>query len=104
MLAPEIFLEIDAYWVQTAGLNPASVIAELETSGRRVQFLHLKDGPATQGQPMTALGDGVMDFSAILNQLKRPTQLVVELDECATDLFEALHRSLQYLETLGISS
>ena len=101
MLAPEIFLEIDTYWVQTAGLNPASVIAELEANGPRVQFLHLKDGPASRGQLMTALGAGIMDFAEILNALKRPMQLVVELDECGTDIFEALHRSLRYLESLG---
>jgi sugar phosphate isomerase/epimerase len=100
MLAPEIFLEIDTYWVQSAGLDPASIIAELEVNGPRVQFLHLKDGPAVQGQPMTALGDGVMDFPAIFKKLTHRTQFVVELDECGTDIFKAIERSLRYLQSL----
>lgn len=99
LLHPEIFLEIDTYWVQTAGLNPASIVSEL---ARRVQFLHLKDGPAIVGQPMTALGTGLLDFPSILAAAHPLPQLVVELDECATDIFTAIRQSLRSLEqTLG---
>ncbi len=100
MLDPEMFFEIDTYWVQTAGLSPAAIVAELEADSARVQFLHLKDGPAIQGQPMTALGEGGMDFPAIFKALKHPTQFVVELDECATDVFAAIECSLRYLKSL----
>lgn len=94
-LSPGIFLEIDVYWVQTAGLDPARVIKEL---GTRVGMLHLKDGPAVQGQPMTALGGGVLNLSEIFQALKRPVDCVVELDECATDPFAAAQQSLQFVE------
>ena len=62
-LDPDIFFEIDTYWVQTAGVDPAQVIREL---GARVPILHIKDGPCVKCEPMTAVGDGVMDFHAVV--------------------------------------
>ena len=97
-LHPEVFLEIDTYWVRTAGLDPAAVLAEL---GSRVTMLHVKDGPAKQGEPMRAAGDGVMDFPAILKTAGPSVEwLIVELDECATDIWEAIRRSRDYLRAL----
>jgi sugar phosphate isomerase/epimerase len=95
LLHPDVFLELDTYWVETAGLGSATVIAELES---RVRMLHLKDGPAVHGQPMTALGEGVLDFEKILSATRGAVDLVVELDECASDIFEAVERSLRYVE------
>lgn len=94
LLHPDIFLEIDTYWVRTAGLDPASVIKEL---GCRVRFLHLKDGPAIHGHPMKALGQGVLNFPGILESVAPPVGLVIELDECEGDVFQAVERSLIYL-------
>ena len=96
LLHPEVFLEIDTYWVQTAGFDPASVIADL---GPCVRLLHLKDGPAVHGRPMTALGQGVLDFPRILNATHHPVDLVIELDECAGDMFEAVDLSFQDLQS-----
>jgi sugar phosphate isomerase/epimerase len=70
------------------------VLAEMMT---RVGSLHLKDGPAIHGEPMTALGRGVLDLPRILRALPRPVDCVIELDECATDPLEAAHDSLRYL-------
>lgn len=97
-LDPEIFLEIDVYWAQTAGVQPDLLVRELAP---RVRFLHLKDGPAIHGQPMTALGEGVLNLRAILDAAPHPVQRVVELDECATDVFEAAGRSLRHLDRLA---
>jgi sugar phosphate isomerase/epimerase len=97
LLHPEIFFEIDTYWAQTAGRNPASVVRELPG---RVKLLHVKDGPAIHGAPMTALGQGALDFPSILRGLATTVDLVVELDECATDIFAAINQSLKYLRGL----
>jgi hypothetical protein len=52
---------------------------------------------------MTAVGDGVMDFHAIVEAGKPHTQwLIVELDRCATDMLEAVDRSLAYLVNQGL--
>jgi sugar phosphate isomerase/epimerase len=93
-----IFWELDTYWIRTAGFDPSSVITEV---GERVELLHLKDGPCIQGQPMTALGDGVLDFPKIFRRTSPNVDLVVELDECATDIFDAVNRSAQFLSRIG---
>jgi sugar phosphate isomerase/epimerase len=96
-LAPDIFWQLDVYWALTGGADAAAVLAEL---GPRIGSLHLKDGPAGRGEPMTALGRGVLDISRILRALTHPVDWVIELDECATDPLEAARESLAYLESL----
>lgn len=96
-LPAEVFFELDVYWVQTAGRNVVEMVREL---GSRISLLHLKDGPAVHGQPMTALGRGVVDIPAILRAAGSSVGGVVELDECATDPLAAARESLSYLTGL----
>lgn len=98
ILPPEIFFELDVYWAHTAGLDPVRIVDEL---GSRVSMLHLKDGPAVHGQPMTALGEGAVDIAAVVRAVQPSADLVVELDECATDPMDAARRSLQFLLQAG---
>lgn len=94
-LHPDIFFEIDTYWARSAGRDPAAILHELQS---RVRYLHLKDGSTIQGQPMCALGEGTLDFPAIFNAAPPTLEwLVVELDECATDIWEAIRRSFDFL-------
>lgn len=94
-LAPEVFLELDVYWAQAGGADPAATVRQL---GARAPLLHLKDGPAVPGQPMLALGDGVVDIPACVAAGGAHTDwLIVELDDCATDMLVAVERSYQYL-------
>ncbi len=98
-LSHEVFFEIDTYWTQTAGVDAAGVLKQL---GPRAPLLHLKDGPAVQGKAMVALGEGVMDIPALLQASAGHAQwLIVELDNCDTDMTEAVRRSYQYLVRLG---
>lgn len=97
-LDPSIGFEIDTYWVKTGGQDPVAVINEL---GSRVPLLHIKDGPAVTGQPMVAVGDGVMDFPPILDAAKSAEWLIVELDHCATDMLTAVETSYKNLEKLA---
>jgi sugar phosphate isomerase/epimerase len=98
-LDPSVFFELDVYWVRTAGSEPSEIVRELST---RVKMLHLKDGPAQQGQPMTALGDGMIDIRAILNNLPPGVDsLVLEMDECASDVWTAIERSVDYIKALS---
>ena len=94
-LAPEVFFEVDTYWVKTGGCDPAAVIRQL---GARAPLLHIKDGPCKQGVPMTAVGDGIMDFPSIIEAGGAITEwMIVELDDCATDMMEAVKKSCSYL-------
>src|SRR5258708_7203537 len=99
-LSPAVFFEVDTYGPQTAGADAAAVLAEL---GPRAPLLHLKDGPAVQGQAMLALGEGVMDIPALLQASASHAEwLIVELDNCDTDMVEAVQRSYQYLARHGL--
>jgi sugar phosphate isomerase/epimerase len=95
-LHPDIFWQLDVYWAQTGGADPAGVLSELVA---RIGSLHWKDGPAVHGEPMTALGRGMVDVPRILRALAHPVDWVIELDECATDPLDAAQESRVYLES-----
>jgi len=98
LLHPDIFWQLDVYWAQTAGVDPADTLRELES---RIKSIHWKDGPAVHGEPMTALGRGNIDVPRILQAVKHPIDWVIELDECATDSLDAAQQSLIYLHYSG---
>jgi sugar phosphate isomerase/epimerase len=98
LLDPGIELEIDTYWVKTGGVDPVAAIQE---SGKRATLLHIKDGPAVTTEPMQAIGEGVMDFPAILKVAAHVEWLIVELDRCATDMAEAVAKSVKYLKKIA---
>lgn len=98
LTAPEVVFEIDTYWAAVGGADPAAV---LERLGERVVALHVKDGPVVKDEPHVAVGDGAMPVPAILAATPAGAWPVVELDTCATDVFDALGRSLAYLDARG---
>ncbi len=101
LLTPDVFFQTDVYWIQTAGLNPADVIKEL---GPRAPLIHAKDGPCNQQDPMTAVGEGKVDFAAIVAAGKKTIKwTIVELDRCATDMMEAVRKSYVYLTGKGLA-
>jgi sugar phosphate isomerase/epimerase len=99
----DIFFEIDTYWVKVAGQDPAKII---EKFGSRARFLHMKDGPAKWNDslpkdnpdPMVALGKGVQNFPAIVKAADDNIKwMVIEMDVVATDVFQAIEDSYNYL-------
>jgi sugar phosphate isomerase/epimerase len=100
-LDPDVFLEVDVYWVQTAGQNPVEVVRRL---GSRAPLLHIKDGPCQIEAPMTALGEGIVDIPSVVAAGAGSAEwLIVELDQCATDMMEAVSKSYQYLIGKGLA-
>lgn len=98
-LDPAVFFEIDTYWVQTAGLDATQIVKEI---GSRAPLLHIKDGPCVRDEPMVAVGDGKMDFTAIMKASGSAAEwLIVELDSCATDMMQAVEKSYRYLVEKG---
>lgn len=96
LLHPDIFWQLDVYWAQTAGVDPARELAALMP---RIGSIHWKDGPAVQGEPMTPLGQGRVDIPGLIGALAHPVDWVIELDECATDPLDAARQSRLYLES-----
>jgi len=92
---PEVFFEVDTYWVTVAGVDPVKVLKEM---GSRARLLHMKDGPGVKGQPNVPVGLGVVDVPAILKTSEGSADwLIVEFDRSATDMMKAVEESYQYL-------
>lgn len=97
-----LFAEIDTYWVQFGGGDPAAWIDRL--AGRQV-IVHLKDMTFADGQPqMAEVGHGNMNFPGILAACERAgvTFAAVEQDICQRDPFESLAMSYTYLKGQGL--
>jgi sugar phosphate isomerase/epimerase len=100
-LDPSILLEIDTYWVQTAGCDVPAVVREV---GNRAPLLHIKDGPCDAKLPMTAVGAGVMDFPTIVAAAGDvPQWLIVEQDRTAGDMVVDVQDSYTYLVGKGLA-
>lgn len=97
-LEPDIFFEIDTYWVKTAGFDPARVVGDF---GKRAPLLHIKDGPAPKGEivrEQVPAGLGSLDFPAIAKAAGEACEwMIVEFDACSTDIMEAVGESYRYL-------
>jgi len=101
LLDPAITFELDTYWIQVAGPNPAEIVAQM---GARSPLLHIKDGPANRQDPMQPIGSGALDWPAIIGAGGSHTEwLIVELDRCAIDMAEAVQQSYNYLVGEGLA-
>ncbi|MBT3346618.1 MAG: sugar phosphate isomerase/epimerase [Gemmatimonadetes bacterium] len=101
-LSQDVHFEVDTYWVQTGGCDPAAVVKEL---GSRCPLLHIKDGPCDREKDMTACGEGIVDIPAIVAAAGDTTEwMIVELDRCETDMVEAVKKSYDYLVGEGLAA
>lgn len=109
MLDEDIFFEIDTYWTKVAGQDPAKIVADY---GKRAPLLHIKDGPAKwtaamdedKPDPMVAVGQGAQNFPEIVKAAAGNTEwMIVELDNCATDMMLAVKESYSYLTKNGLA-
>jgi sugar phosphate isomerase/epimerase len=89
-----VILEVDTYWAAVGGQDVPALLGRL---GDRVRYLHVKDGPVTRDDPMTAVGAGRMPVADILAAGQSAEWHVVELDRCATDMMTAVGDSLAWL-------
>ena len=94
---PDVKFEIDTYWASNFGANnPAVEVAKLKS---RTPLLHIKDGPLVKGEAHLAAGTGKMDIPSVIAAADENVLrwLVLELDRCDTDMFEAVEQSYKYL-------
>jgi sugar phosphate isomerase/epimerase len=94
-----VLLEVDTYWAAVGGQDVPALLGRL---GDRVRYLHVKDGPVTKDDPMTAVGAGRMPVPEILAAAPSAEWHVVELDHCATDMLAAVADSLSWLASHGL--
>jgi sugar phosphate isomerase/epimerase len=100
-LDPDVLLEVDTYWAAVGGQDVPALLGRL---GNRVRYLHVKDGPVTKDDPMTAVGGGIMPVEEILAACPSAEWHVVELDRCATDVLTAVRDSLTWLTGRGLAT
>jgi sugar phosphate isomerase/epimerase len=100
-LDPAVLLEVDTYWAAVGGQDVPALLGRL---GDRVRYLHVKDGPVTKDDPMTAVGGGRMPVAEILAACPSAEWHVVELDRCATDVLTAVRDSLDWLTSRGLAT
>jgi sugar phosphate isomerase/epimerase len=102
-LAPQIWFEIDTYWIAHGGGDP---IQWIEKVAGRVPCVHLKDMAITpqREQLMAEVGEGNLNWDGILKACKRARVewYIVEQDICQRDPFESLAMSLRNLQQMGI--
>jgi sugar phosphate isomerase/epimerase len=100
---PGLLMEIDTYWAANFGAqDPALVVTQFRA---RTPLLHIKDGPFVKGQPHLAVGSGRMDIPRVIAAADPSVTkwLVVELDECGGDMWQAVVDSCRYLVGKGLA-
>ena len=94
--------ELDTYWIQHGGGDPAAWIRKLKG---RADIVHLKD-MAMDGrtQLFAEVGEGNLNWPAILDACKEAgvEWYIVEQDTCQRDPFESLGISLRNLKEMGL--
>jgi sugar phosphate isomerase/epimerase len=94
--------EIDTYWIQHGGGDPAAWIRRLKG---RADIVHLKDMAVIGGSQVFAeVGEGNLNWPAILDACQEAgvEWYIVEQDKCQRDPFESLAISLRNLKARGI--
>ena len=101
---PDVLFEVDTYWA--ANFGDSDPVSEVERIRSRAPLLHIKDGPLTQGESHVAVGDGRMDIRAIIDAADEEVLewIVVELDDCDTDMMTAVQRSYSYLTNNNLAA
>lgn len=101
--SPDIWMEIDTYWIQHGGGDPAAWIDKVTG---RIPCIHIKDMAITadQTQLMAEIGQGNLNWPAILAACKRAgvEWYIIEQDVCQRDPFESLKISLENVIQIGL--
>ena len=94
-LDPAVQLEVDTYWAAAGGADVPALLGRL---GDRVTALHVKDGDRSLDPlAQVAVGAGSMPIADIL--AAAPGRLaVIELDDFAGEMFDAVSDSYAYLQ------
>jgi len=99
----EIWMEIDTYWIQHGGGDPA---AWIEKVSGRIPCVHLKDMAigADGTQLMAEVGEGNLNWPSILSACRKAgvEWYIIEQDICQRDPFESLGISLRNAKEMGL--
>ena len=100
---PVLTLEIDTFWVQHGGADPAEYVRKVKG---RCPLLHLKDMTIVNNKiTMAEVGEGNLNWKPILAAAKDSgvEWYIIEQDTCQRDPFESIAISLRNLKAMGIA-
>jgi sugar phosphate isomerase/epimerase len=102
-LDDRVVVELDAYWAQMGGGDPAEVLTRL---GQRARIIHVKDGPVVsyEDDVMVPIGEGQIDWARVLAAPSGLRWHIIELERLHIGTFEALERSYAHLVGRGLSA
>jgi sugar phosphate isomerase/epimerase len=94
-----LYAEIDTYWVQHGGEDPAAYIRKY--SGRQT-ILHIKDMLDDAARSFAEIGNGILDWKAIHKAAQQAgvQYYAVEQDRCAGDSIESARISRVFTKKL----
>ncbi|MCD6563207.1 MAG: sugar phosphate isomerase/epimerase [Thermoproteales archaeon] len=92
-----VFFQPDVYWIKYAGYDPVEVLSRLKD---RCYLVHLKDMKDLETKDMIELGQGILDFKAIVNVGEKVgvDYYIVENDRPSMDSLESVRVALNYLK------
>lgn len=102
-LCPNMLCQIDTDHAANFGAcDPVEQVAKYKS---RIPILHLKDGTLIEGEAFMAIGSGKIDIPGCIKAADENVLqwLVVEIDNCDTDMFQAVARSYTYLTSNGLA-
>ena len=101
--APDAGSELDVYWCADGGSDPAAIVRK---SSSRIPLLHIKDGDLEPDRMHKAVGSGKLDMPGIIGAADKNVLkwVIVEMDNCATDMVEAVQQSFKYLTSSGLAA
>ena len=102
--SPDAWLEIDTYWIQHGGADPA---AWIEKAAGRLPCVHLKDMgmKSDRTQSMLPVGEGNLNWDRVLEACRKAKVewYIIEQDNCnGEDPFDCLGRSLEFVKSKGL--
>lgn len=102
-LCPNLKSELDVYWA--ANFGACDPIEQMTKLRARTPLIHIKDGPLVKGEAQVAVGAGKMDIAGIINAADEDVLqwVIVEIDECDTDMTQAVVDSYTYLVENGLA-
>jgi len=95
--------EIDVYWIQHGGADPAAWIRKVKGRG---DLVHVKDMEMKgREQLFSEVGEGNLNWPSILEACREAGTrwYIVEQDRCQRDPFDSLATSLKNLADMGLS-
>ena len=115
-LCPDVKLQLDCYWSTNMGKENA--VEMLNKYADSVVSIHMKDGVCRQIADVAGMKNGILDCKVDLlplgsGDLPIPElvaaapanvgHIIVELDYCETEMFEALKQSYNYMVSNGLA-